>query len=378
MARRYWAPYALVSTPEDVRLFAEGGRPRFLFTADRFQRAVAEKEFVNEKLVNRVWDALIWDALDAEAQALVPPVVLCRKPEAPETAVFTPQRVFKLLRSIQAKDNGRGSRDFVNAFVGMANHVFTVACGADDLLLACEVPEGVGKSNSTDNEAATQNLKVILISQDSQGNWFVAVQRGNERCALSLGRNVSTDADAQLQKCLEDLKVHHSRPNTNECTNATYGQSQPFDSCVRACAAAWTVACFRDEPFWDVWTQAQWDGDAFVAGSVPANEAARMALAHAVVGCSSSVSKALAARKFLAAAVDVERKARRLKMAAADEVKDARRLNMVTQLDEADARRMALAAAPDTFPSERYPYNSARHLFLWTPALDPRTLAKTS
>jgi hypothetical protein len=207
-------------------------------------------------------------------------------------------------------------------------------------------------------------MTVILISQDEKKVWFVAVQRGNERCALSLGKTASADADSQLNRCLEDLKIQPSLPHTNACTPEVYDQTRAFDSCARACAAAWTVACFRDEEFWAVWKEAQWDGDAFVAGSVPTDEAARMALAHAVVGCSSSISKALAARKFLTAAVDLETKARRVKLAAAPDVGDARRLNMEMQLQDADARRMAMASAPDTFPSEKYPYNSARHLYL--------------
>jgi hypothetical protein len=372
--RGYWAPFALVA-PEDARLFAEGGRPRFQFTADRFQRAIVDNEFVNEKLVRRVWDALRWEALGDEAQALVPPVVLSRKPDAPEVRVYKPRDVFKMLRSIQHKEKGRGDLDFVNAFVGLANHVFTTLCNADDVLLACQVPEGVPSASSPKaTDAKSTDMTVIMLSQTKAGEWFVGVSGPTASHYLIFGKTVEVDYVTQeLQSCCDSLHI----TNRSILTGTVFPNSQPTDSCIRACAAAWTAACFRSEDFSLVWSDVQWQSDAFVAGTMPAEEAARLALAHAVVGCSPSLNKALAARKFLKAAVDLETKARRVKLAAAQDVGEARRVNAALQMEEGDARRVAMAMAPDTFPSEQYPYNSAHHLYLWTPALDPRHAAKT-
>jgi hypothetical protein len=153
---------------------------------------------------------------------------------------------------------------------------------------------------------------------------------------------------------------------------ASFEASTTTDACIRACAAAWTAAYFRDQDFEMLWqdTTLQWPRDAFVAGFMRCDEAARLVLAHALVGCSPALNKALAARKVAAEAVQFETKARRIKMAAVQHESDARRLNAAMQLDAADAMRVAIANAPDSFPVQDYPYNRAHHMFLWTPALD--------
>jgi hypothetical protein len=148
-----------------------------------------------------------------------------------------------------------------------------------------------------------------------------------------------------------------------------HADSTAEDACVRACAAAWTAASFFNQEFSLVWQQTQWPSDGFVSGAARCEEAARMALAHAVIGCSSSIAKGLAARKFLAAATGFETKARRVLLAAVEQETDARRIFAADQLDQMDAQRVALASLPDDFPLLKYPHNTAHHMYLWTPNL---------
>ena len=125
----------------------------------------------------------------------------------------------------------------------------------------------------------------------------------------------------------------------------THADSTAEDACARACAAAWTAACFREQEFVSIWQQTQWPSDGFVAGATRCEGAARMALAHAVVGCSSSLAKGLAARKET----------------------DARRIFMANQMKQADATRIAMANLPDDFPLLDYPHNTSHHMYLWSP-----------
>jgi hypothetical protein len=238
----------------------------------------------------------------------------------------------------------------------------------------------VAPAASKADDDDTSLVRVGIVRWDASpenGGWATAVARGkNVTAVLAFGSTRLAAPDALKTKVLEAVKAFFKPIDVS--VDATglgapdvelHDESTAADACPRACAAAWAASCFRDHDFVSVWHQTQWPSDGFVAGAVRCDEAARMALAHAVVGCSSALKKTLAARKVLAEAMRFETKARRVKLAAVAQETDARRLAMADAIYQAEATRVAIAGAPDDFPVLRYPHNRAHHMYLWTPNL---------
>jgi hypothetical protein len=379
-----WAPFALLASPaEEASLFAEGGMPKLVFTQSALQKATLDKAFVNERFVRRAWEARRFADLDAETREAVPPVVLVDAPDGARQRVLKPDRAFEAINSVRfasphGRDaSGKGGDAFVCAFCAFVNTALATLCAAADVRLLCApvFDESVGKDapvaaayEERDGITCVAVLRVTHGGTPGGAGWACAVARGGAvQAVLAFGVGVGSAAtvSSSVDAFYAPLGIHI----TSAADIELHADSTPEDACARACAAAWTAACFRDQEFVSIWQQTQWSSDGFVAGATRCEEAARMALAHAVVGCSSSLAKSLAARKLLAEAIHFETKVRRVKLAAVEHETDARRLFMADQMEQADARRVAMASLPDDFPLLKYPHNGAHHMYLWSPNL---------
>jgi hypothetical protein len=351
-----------------------------VFTQSALQKATLDKAFVNERFVRRAWDARRFADLDAEAREAIPPVVLVDAPNGVRQRVMKPDRVFEAINSVRFASShgrdasGKGGDAFACAFCAFVNTALATLCAAADVRLLC-VPvfdETVGQDapvaaawGAGDNIARVAVLRVTEESAPGAAGWACAVARGAaNRAVLAFGVDAGSRDSVKnsVNAFFAPLGLNFERAGIE-----IHADSTAEDACARACAAAWTAACFREQEFVSIWQQTQWPSDGFVAGATRCEEAARMALAHAVVGCSSSLAKSLAARKLLGEAIRFETKVRRVKLAAVQHETDARRLFMADQMEQADARRVALASLPDEFPLLKYPHNAAHHMYLWSP-----------
>jgi hypothetical protein len=377
-----WAPFALLASPaEEASLFVEGGTPKLVFTQSALQKATLDKAFANERFVRRAWDARRLADLDAETREAVPPVVLVDAPNGVRQRVMKPESSFGAISSVRyasphGRDaSGKGGDAFACAFCAFVNTTLAALCAAADVRLLCApvFDETVGQDapvaaawGAGDNIARVAVLRVTEESAPGAAGWACAVARGREiQAVLAFACRDAEAVRRSVAAFYEPLGIHIVRATDI----GIHADSTAEDACARACAAAWTAACFRDQEFVSVWQQTQWPSDGFVAGATRCEEAARMALAHTVVGCSSSLAKALAARKLLGEAIRFESKARRVRLAAVEQETDARRLFMADQMEQADARRVALASLPDEFPLLKYPHNTTHHMYLWSPNL---------
>lgn len=381
-----WAPFALLANPaEEASLFVEGGAPKIVFTQSALQKATLDKAFVNERFVRRAWDARRLADLDAEARESIPPVVLVDAPNGVHQRVMKPDRVFEAISSVRFASShgrdasGRGGDAFACAFCAFVNTALAALCSAADVRLLCApvfgetVGEDAPVAAAWDAGDKIVRVAVLRVADGhapvASGGWACAVARGNAvHAVLAFGVGVGSEATvmSSVDAFYAPLGI---LPMSRVRDIVLHSDSTTEDACARACAAAWTAACFRDQEFVSIWQQTQWPSDGFVAGATRCEEAARMALAHAVVGCSSGLKKQLAARKLLGEAIRFETKVRRVKLAAVEHETDARRLFMADQMEQADARRVALASLPDEFPLLKYPHNNAHHMYLWSPNL---------
>lgn len=379
-----WAPFALLASPaEEAALFVEGGAPKLVFTQSALQKATLDKAFVNERFVRRAWDARRLSDLDQETREAVPPVVLVDAPNGVRQRVMRSDRVFEAINSVRyasphGRDaSGKGGDAFACAFCAFVNTALATLCAAADVRLLCApVFEGTHGADAPVAAAWGAGDKIVRVAvfrvaeerapAAASAGWACAVARGSEiQAVLAFA---CRDPEAVRRSAAAFYAPLGIRV-VDAIDIGLHADSTAEDACARACAAAWTAACFRNQEFVSVWQQTQWPSDGFVAGATRCEEAARMALAHAVVGCSSSLAKGLAARKLLGEAIRFESKARRVKLAAVEHETDARRLFMADQMEQADARRVALASLPDEFPLLKYPHNNAHHMYLWSPNL---------
>ena len=352
-----------------------------MFTQSALQKATLDKAFVNERFVRRAWDARRLADLDAETREAVPPVVLVDAPNGVRQRVMKPDRVFEAISSVRFASShgrdasGKGGDAFVCAFCAFVNTALAALCAAADVRLLCApvFDETVGKDapvaspyEAGDGITRVAVLRVADGRAPGAAGWACAVARGREmQAVLAFACRDPEAVRRSVAAFYEPLGIRI----VHAVDIGLHADSTAEDACARACAAAWTAACFRDQEFVSVWQQTQWPSDGFVAGATRCEEAARMALAHAVVGCSSSLAKGLAARKLLGEAIRFETKVRRVKLAALEHETDARRILVADQMEQADASRVALASLPDEFPLLKYPHNGAHHMYLWTPNL---------
>ena len=352
-----------------------------------------DKAFVNERFVRRSWDARRFANLDAETREAIPPVVLVDAPNGARQRVMKPERVFEAVNSVRFASSdrdasGKGGDAFACVFCAFINTALASMCGAADVRLLCApvFDETVGEDapvaaawGAGDIFVRVAVFRVAEESTPGSGGWACAVARGGyvqAVLAFACQEAAVKSAVASFYEPLgisivEPPGISIVEPSGRSIVEPTvfgiHAESTAEDACARACASAWTAACFREQEFVSIWQQTQWPSDGFVAGATRCEEAARMALAHAVVGCSSSLAKGLAARKLLGQAILFEKKARRIKVAAVYQETDARRIFMANRMEQADATRIAMANLPDDFPLLDYPHNTSHHMYLWSP-----------
>jgi len=360
-----------------------GGAPPQVFTQSALQKATLDKAFVNERFVRRSWDARRFANLDAETREAIPPVVLVDAPNGARQRVMKPERVFEAVNSVRFASSdrdasGKGGDAFACVFCAFINTALATLCAASDVRLLCApvFDETVGEDapvaaawGAGDIFVRVAVFRVAEESTPGSGGWACAVARGNAVqavLAFGVGSSSKPAVRSSVSAFFAPLGAFSMSADADIVIHA---DSSAEDACARACAAAWTAACFREQEFVSIWQQTQWPSDGFVAGATRCEEAARMALAHAVVGCSSSLAKGLAARKLLGEAILFEKKARRIKVAAVYQETDARRIFMANQMEKADATRIAMANLPDDFPLLDYPHNTSHHMYLWSPNL---------